>query len=567
MNAKVHPLIAAIVIVATLACIGVWAWGDGQAKAIGGPAELLVSPSGHLFVQMQNVLLEHDTNGQFVRRHDLSALGVERMLGALAFFPNGDLLLRRGADERSLLDNVRAYLRLPNRKPAIATSPGSGLYRCRLDSAKCRPFGAGRVDFNAAFSVFIEPSGDAVYFSDTTRHLLRKYSGEGEHLADSKSGYKFPNELLVREGRLYVANTNHHQVRIVSPETDTFGREIAAVNVVPGTASRNRQVWPSHVARVGDDWWINNMRSGMNEGGIYIFDDNWQFKRRVDLPEGADPIELLLFNGEVLVSDWNNDRVHRVLVDGVRAGDFDSPGLEALVTESVERRWQYQATAYFALIALGLIIAALLVKALLTESPTEEVTQASQAEAGIIEERFWIEPDAKVASKLRLMAWAAIAMLLGIVPLLAYLVSVTDSELAMIEMLVPVAILTAIILPVMWASLHATRSAIGIDGTTVTLRDHAGNETRVPVDKVSFTGAAIAGGGAAVFLGRQQLALYDRELLESQVFPRLAGAQAVSPWQMQKLLIGMRHPQGVATVAVFIGVAVGAIAYAVLELI
>ena len=73
---------------------------------------------------------------------------------------------------------------------------------------------------------------------------------------------------------------------------------------------------------------------------------------------------------------------------------------------------------------------------------------------------------------------------------------------------------------------------------------------------------AIAGGGAAVFLGQGQMALYDRELLETQVFPRLGGAKSVTSWQMQKILVGMRHPQGVATVAVLAGVAIAAIAYA-----
>ena len=566
MNAKVHPLVAALVILATLACIGVWAWGSGQAKEVGGPAELLVAPSGHLYVQMQNYLLEHDAEGQFVKRHDLSALGVERVLGAISFFPDGEILLRRGKDERTLLDNFRAYLRLQNEKPALAASPESGLYRCSLESMECRPFGSGRIDFNAAFSVFIEPAADAVYVSDTTRHVLRKYSIDGEHHADSESGYKFPNELLVHDGRLYVANTNHHEVRIVSPETGSFGREIATVDVIPAVASRDQQIWPSHIARVGDDWWVNNMRSNMNEGGIYVFDDLWQFKVRVDLPEDADPIALVPFNGEVLVSDWNNDRVHRVLVNGVRVGDFDSPGLKALVAESIERRWQYEAIGYFALIALGLIIVGLLAKGLLTESPPEEPTEPTETAAEMPQEPAWFEPDRKIVGKLRLMAWLAGIMVLGIVPLLIYVVAVTDLRLAGHELVIPIVAVTAILLPTLWANHCTTKSAFGIEGNVVTLRDHKGNDTRVPVDKVSYTRTAIAGGGAAVFLGQQQMTLYARELLESQVFPRLVDAKPVSPWQMQKMLIAMWHPQGAATVVILGGLAISAIWYALLTL-
>ncbi len=566
MNAKVHPLVAALVILATLVCIGVWAWGSGKAREIGGPAELLVSPSGHLYVQMQNYLLEHDDDGQFVGRHDLSALGVERVLGAISFFPNGDVLLRRGKDERTFLDNVRAYLRLPNEKPAVATSPGSGLYRCRIETAECSPFGADGVDFNAAFSVFIAPGDDAVYISDTTRHALRKYSADGQLLAASETGYKFPNELLVHDGRLYVANTNHHEVTIISPDTESFGRKIASVNVIPAAASRNRQIWPSHIARVGDDWWVNNMRSGMNEGGIYVFDADWQFKARVDLPEGADPIEFLSFNGEVLVSDWDNDRVHRVLVNGVRVGDFDSPGLQALVAESVERRWHYEATGYFALIALGLIIVGLLVKGLLTDAPPDESDAPLEAATETPDGPVWFEPDEKIAAKLRLMAVLAGVMVLAMIPLLVYVIVVTDLRIAAHELVVPVIAVAAIILPIVWANHCTTNSSFGFEGNTLTLRDHKGNETRVPVDKASYTRTVIAGGGAAVFLGQQQMTLYDRELLESQVFPRLANAKAVSHWQMQKMLIGIRHPQGIATVAILAGAAVGAAWYALRHL-
>ncbi len=566
MNAKVHPLVATFVILATLACIGVWAWGSGEAKRIGGPAELLVAPSGHLYVQMQNYLLEHDTEGRFLKRHDLSALGVERVLGAISFFPDGDVLLRRGKDERTLLDNVRAYLRLPNQKPALATSPDAGLYRCGIASAECAPFGSGRIDFNAAFSVFIAPDSEAVFVSDTTRHVLRKYSADGELLANSESGYRFPNELLVHDGQLYVANTNHHEVRIVSTETESFGREIATVDVVPAPATRERQTWPSHIARVGDDWWVNNMRSGMNEGGIYIFDDQWQFKARVDLPEGADPIEFLPFNGEVLVSDWDNDRVHRVLVNGVRVGDFDSPGLRALVAESVERRWQYQAIGYFALVILGLIIVGLLVTALLTASRSEEPLKPAETAAELPEDPVWFEPDKKIAGKLRLMAWLAGIMVLALIPLLVYVIAVTDLRMATHELALPIVMVVAIILPIVWANHCTTNSAFGFEGDTVTLRDHKGIETRVPIDKVFYTRTAIAGGGAAVFLGQQQMTLYARELLESQVFPRLGRAKSVSSWQMQKMLIGMRHPQGVATVAIFVGVAIGAAWYVMLHL-
>ena len=89
MNSKVHPLLAVLVIFLTFVAIGVWMWGTGEAKNIGGPAGLRTDANGHLYVQVQNQLIEHDADGAFLEQHDLSSLGVERLLGAVAFFSDG----------------------------------------------------------------------------------------------------------------------------------------------------------------------------------------------------------------------------------------------------------------------------------------------------------------------------------------------------------------------------------------------------------------------------------------------------------------------------------------------
>ena len=96
MNSKVHPLVVVLVILFAFLAIGVWIWGTGEAKKIGGPAELRTDPDGHLYIQIQNQLLEHEADGVFLDRHDLDKLGVESILLSIPFFSDGDILLRRG---------------------------------------------------------------------------------------------------------------------------------------------------------------------------------------------------------------------------------------------------------------------------------------------------------------------------------------------------------------------------------------------------------------------------------------------------------------------------------------
>lgn len=361
MNSNVHPLVVVLVLLVTVAAIGLWVWGTGEAKKIGGPAELRMDPDGHLYIQIQNQLLEHDANGDYLARHDLADLGVDVVLGAVAFFSDGDLLVRRGVDPRSVTDNVRAFSRWTNEKSITPESPDSGLYRCDLETIACERFGSQGVDFKAAHGVFVDWETDEVYITDTTRHLLRKYSADGETLAEPVGGFKFPNQLLMHNDQLLVANTNYHQIRVVDPRSETFGKEIDAIDVVPALASNAEQTWPSHFARVGKHWWVNNMRTDMNEGGIYIFDDNWHFDRRIELPLKADPISLISFRGEVLISDWNNDRIYRISAERELLQDFASAGLDQVLAESRSTRLKYTMFGYsgialFAFVLLGLLV-------------------------------------------------------------------------------------------------------------------------------------------------------------------------------------------------------------------
>ena len=104
----------------------------------------------------------------------------------------------------------------------------------------------------------------------------------------------------------------------------------------------------------------------MNEGGIYIFDDEWSYQRKVDLPAGSDPIAVLGFNGEVLVSDWNNDQVHRVALSGDYLGDLPSAGLKQMVEETNAARFRFQLYGYLGVGAFVVLIGLLLLKALTT---------------------------------------------------------------------------------------------------------------------------------------------------------------------------------------------------------
>lgn len=550
MNSDVHPFIVALVLVLTATAVATWMWASGEAASIGGPAELRSGPDGHHYVQIQNSLVEHDADGNYVETHDLNELGVELFLGSYAFFSNGDILLRLGPDPRSFGDNLRAYQRKTNLKTIEPETPDSGLYRCNLDKVVCDRFGSAGLDIKAAYGVFVDRRTDAVYIADTTRHVLRIYSAGGDELARPAGGFKFPNQLVMHDGRLMVADTNHHSIRIVSPDSRSFAEIIESIDVVPNEAALARQTWPSHFIRVGDEWWVNNMQTGMNRGGLYVFDDSWHYVRKVDLPLDADPISLLHVNDQVWVTDWENDRVRRFSTSGEALPDLDSPGLEAIVASSrLERRRYgligYGGVALFVIVLLGLIVRALAVSMTTDRKrrPAKNHNEASTRNDAML----FLQPDDKALRRMTTVVRIAGLLALIIVALAVYIVFLHGAPEVGIRLILSAIGLLAIVLLIAWVNKANVGTSITLDGNRVTLRDHTGRNSSCFANDVRYDDTAIATKDAVVFLGRPTAWVYERKSLQEQLLPRIEAAQKVNPWTMIQILMKLRHPQGLVT--------------------
>ncbi len=512
---------------------------------------------GPFYIQIQNQLLEHTAEGEFVRRHDLGELGVDPLIGAAAFFSNGDILLRRGTDGRGFFDQVAAYQRRENDSDLVPETPGAGLARCSLQTQQCTPFAKPPIDFKATIGVYVDQRTDEVYISDTSRHTLRKYSSDGIELGEPMRGFKFPNQLLLHDNQLLVADTNHHQVRIVEPRTGLFGKTLRSVDVVPADAQRVGLRWPSHFARIGDKWWVNNMNTHMQDGGIYLFDDEWQYERRIPLPEHADPISILPFASGALVSDWYNDRVYRVSARGTVLEDFASPGLEAMLAESREKRTFYRALSWMGYVLLGAVFIGLITKAILSPAKKEAAVAIDAAAAMDLasDELIWFEPDPKTLRKIRRNNTLAGVALLGAAVISLYLGFTHDNAEFVLKMLPLVGSLVLIYAFIYWMSRANLGTAIGFQRNDIILRDHNGVESRCPVTKAVYDKVAIATPDMAVVLGQQPMPIYKPDLVEQQILPRLANAQPISGPKMQGIMIRLKHPQALLILLALVGLA------------
>jgi len=566
MNSDVHPAVAAFVLIATVLAIALWTWGSGVAASYGGPAELATGLDGHHFVQIQNHLVEHDAEGKYLETHDLRKLDVELFLGGYAFFSDGDILLRRGEDPRTFLDNFRAYKRETNSNSIVPAHPGSGLSRCNLETLACEFFGASGIDFKAAYSVFIDWPTDEVYISDTTRHLLRKYSSEGVELASPVGGFKFPNQLRLHEGQLLVVDTNNHVIRALESESSAFADLIDSKDVVPGAARLAQQKWPSHFTRVGDDWWVNNMQSGMDQGGLYVFDSDWQYLRRVELAQEADPISILGVGATVWVSDWNNDVVRRFSTTGEPLADLESDGLETVLALSREERRKYAMLSYsgigvFVAILLGLLVRGFAVS--MNKAPARESTDSNSPDPGTDSAPLHLEPDEKVRKRMTRAIRLMMILTVPIVLPLIFMIGIFESPEIVTKLIGPIGAMFGIVILIAWVNKANWGTSIVLDGNTLTLRDHTGRQSTCSIRQVRYDDTAIATRDALVVFGRPKAQIFSQSDIQERLLPRLGEAQRVGPIEMLRIQIQLRHPQGMVTVFAVVGV----LAYIVVSLV
>jgi len=351
---------------------------------------------------------------------------------------------------------------------------------------------------------------------------------------------------MVSDDVLLVADTNHHRIRAIESGDAEFGVERFSANVVPSEASGNDQKWPSHFVRAGDQWWLNNMKTGMNYGGIYAFDDEWGFTKRLDLPELLDPIALVQFNDEVLISDWYGDRVHRVALSGEPLGDFQSEGLAEVLDEFGVERSRYDTYAWAAAGLAVLLGLAILARG--TEWTGKTGDKGDTGEPPSADEPLLLEPDPanvkKMRSNLRSARFLMLPIIAGIIGLIWY-AGLTSSA---IQIGLSGIGFFALYYLMDWVTRVNTETSIRLEGDRITLQIHTGREARVSAKDVFFSDSVVATDDMAIFLGQHQSPVYDREQVVDVLRRRLPAAQEVSNWAMQKKLIAMRHPYGLILV-------------------
>lgn len=279
-----------------------------------GPSRAIAAPDGDLYIVSRGALHVFGPDGKRRKVVDLSSLGVTRIPSDVEVHRDGRIV--------------------------VANAEQTYLMRCKLASGACERIEAkltavpraGRL--NTA-KVFIDEGGSRYFVSDNAGHRILVMDFGGRQLSATKKGTVWRPNQLALEGpsRLRVADTNHHRIAIFGVEGDRIGKVEEEIPAEVALARPGR-VWPfSSVRMPGGELWALIADEGMKDADLVVFDVNGAPVRRIDLGEDADPFDLEIWGGRVIVCDATRYRVDAFTFAGRPAAAVNDPQFAAELEE------------------------------------------------------------------------------------------------------------------------------------------------------------------------------------------------------------------------------------------
>ncbi len=321
VNQNISPLVAFIFIAAVSVCGLVFFWSVGEgAKARAGSYFLESDKQGNLSIQVDHMLMRVTPEGGRVSVTDLSELGGNNLMGNIAYFSNGDIVIRSGgseeglksyfslaqilkpktltADSQAAVESWRAAERFRQEWVKTGLLVESQLNRCNIVSGECQVLVEHDVPWR--YRIFIDDHRQQMVLSEGTAHLVRVMDFKGAPIGHPPLNTLFPKRVRSADSGYYVVDTNFHRVVFFNSDIKKHG-DIKNQNILPSEPEGRE--WPLDAIYFDEHWWVINADGQMTNGHLLKFDKAWSFVGRVVLPEGADPFDMIVFNDQLIVSD------------------------------------------------------------------------------------------------------------------------------------------------------------------------------------------------------------------------------------------------------------------------
>ncbi len=526
MQKSIHPLAAAGILVFFGGLMLGWFWSNQQLLGLDRLLSIKLTPERQMAVQLGEQLYFTDLDGQNLGRVDLADLGLERFVGDYAFFSDGDLLVSLSRESLALRDMLDVGLHNPG---AERRDGDARLHRCSLEPRRCREFSTQLPDFYRSFRLYIHPDTQRVFIADTSRHQLWLLSADGELLA-KKEGFKFPNQLLVHQSELWLADTNHHEIKRLVANPEQFGEVREAQEVRLG----RKHIWPFALTLVAEDWWVLLADQGMKNARLVIYTDDWNQSRNLALPNKSDPQALLSLPDRVLVADYGLFRIHQFDLEGNPLPDFVPQAL-AVPLANLQRRAQFWQQTGHALIGLFVLALAVGFAFGIRQQLADRAEQAAQpalkpsSYSQLPPQGVWLEPSASV----RLFS---VMMGLCLGALVLILVFMGWRFAWDLKILACIAGLVFTLPPVFMQLKKIQGYRLGIFDDRLELMFNGNQKASASYDQIPWTPHLLCIDRHFIPLGSgQQMGIFPFAQLKQHVLPRLQPNRQISQWVLMRM--------------------------------
>lgn len=398
---EIKPGLAALILALFLAPIGAKFYLSGQeARYIVGNYYLTDARDGTLLLQIDDHLLQAEPATREARELKPEIPGLSPR-SQLAVFRNGDVLARLGewdtdiglylnmADVSSSPENeVQQSLdQMASRRAASTSEEGSQLARCNLENGNCLPFHKGEHKYQHNYNLRIHPADDSVFITEGLVHKVSHYTPSGELISEYSRDLRYPKRVeLHPDGSVYFANTNRHRIERLSTapvirQGESFNTIGSAIGTIPVGAELTGDYtyqWPMAAKFFADQWWVINMDGGMRRGRLFHFRASGEFIGEWSLPDYAEPLDLIVFEGQLLISDASTGIIHRVDSSGRTLSPWGLPAATDVTLPKHEELQRLKLLNNLMSWWIALVVIALIITAMRSAAKNRKKMQAGE---------------------------------------------------------------------------------------------------------------------------------------------------------------------------------------------
>ncbi len=297
----------------------------------------------------------------------------------LRLSPNGDTLLEeRAMSNLGFADGPMAVQVEPQGTILIGDRQEQTIKRCNPNTWQCQALAGldpAAPLFQGVFTFAVDPDGSRLFANDIERNRILELDLHGHLIRTVLDGDTLcaPEHIEVRNGRLIVVNTQHHNIKTFTlddqprlldawltvktgrsqptckalPNTifdgvlSLFGQSDRGEPAKPFAQSGSGQMWPVLAAQdASEAWWVANASKQLYWADVLRFETPASTPTLVINGDDRDPVAILPREQDMLIADLAKIEIMQFDLNGNYVGKFGDHALENARNAYHEREHQ-----------------------------------------------------------------------------------------------------------------------------------------------------------------------------------------------------------------------------------